>query len=361
MDAENEIEAVSPSLPDGGVEPVSPPDPAPPSVRETLDAAAREVRGETDDGSKPADAGKSGGDDRPRDAGGRFLPKTEAGAPVVAATPEKSPPTQSETQTAPSTAPSGPPPGWSAEAKAAFSTASPAIQAAVIKREQEISAGFAQYAQRQQQLEQVIAPRRQYYASDGVSDLQAIDNIWKWFEALKNSPAESFPALAQMFGYNLTPSADANSDQTNPENAALRAEIRRLEGQIGQVAGTFEQQQTEARRAELASWSKDKPYFEKVRVTMGRLMSAGVAGTLDDAYQQAIKVDPTVSAQVAAEEKAAAERKAAEEAISRRGGGNQRRAAVSVRGGSPNGAAGTSQPTSIRESLMKGFAEARGS
>jgi hypothetical protein len=298
---------------------------------------------------------------RPRDASGRFIPQ-EAGA-AQPATPDKSPAATSGTPAAPSTAPAGPPPGWDAEAKALYPKLPPAIQAAVSRREEEVSRGFAQYAQAKQELERVIAPRRQHYASEGVSDTQAINNLWTWFEALKNSPAESFPALAQTFGYDLstvTPGAPANSSQANPEIASLRAELAQLRGSVGQVAGTFEQQQTAARRAEIAEFAKDKPHFEKVRVTMGRLMSAGVAQGLTDAYQQAVRITPEVSAALAAEEKATADKAAAEAALRGRPG-SQRRAAVSVRGGSPNGSAGSAVPAgSLREELQRQFAEARG-
>jgi hypothetical protein len=317
------------------------------------------VRGETD---KPAD-------ERPRDATGRFLPKAEAPEPakqvnstssVVSTSAPSSPAATSGTPAAPSTAPAGPPPGWDAEAKALYPKLPPAIQAAVSRREEEVSRGFAQYAQAKQELERVIAPRRQYYSGDGVSDTQAIDNIWKWFEALKNSPNEALPALAQMFGATISSGAPADSPQVNPEVAALRAHIQRLEGQVGQVAGTFEQQQVAARRAEIAEFAKDKPHFERVRVTMGRLMSAGVAQGLTDAYQQAVRITPEVSAALAAEEKAAADKAAAEAALRGRPG-SQRRASVSVRGGSPNGSAGAAVPAgSLREELQRQFAEARG-
>ncbi len=355
----DEIEPAS-SPADGGVEPAVPSqDEAPPSLRETIEAAARDVGGETaQDG------------DRPRDASGRFLPNnpersgTAREAPGSTSIKGSSPPlatpspAPSDTPAAPSTAPAGPPPGWTADAKALFPSLPPAIQAAVVKREAEVNAGFAQYSQRQKELDQVIGPRRQYCANEGVSDIQAIDNIWKWFEALRHSPQDSFPALAQMFGYDLStvsPSAAADPQQASPEIQSLRAEIRRLEGQVGQVTGTFEQQQIAVRRAELAAFAKDKPHFEAVRVTMGRLMAAGVAGTLDDAYQQAVKLDPGAAAEVAA----AAEKAAAAAALRGRPG-SQRRAAVSVRGGSPNGAAGQPVMTSIRESLKAGFAESRG-
>lgn len=341
--------AISSPPDEGGVAELGATDAPPPTLRETLDAAAAQAREPVDTAVAPQ-AG-----DRPRGPDGKFI--TKDGAPVAAATPDKSPTTSTKAPAAPSTAPAGPPPGWSPEAKAAYATASPAIQAAVIKREQEVSAGFAQYAQAKQALEQVIAPRRQHYASEGISDVQAIDNIWQWFEALKRSPADAFPKLAQMFGYDtstVAPGADANPQpQTDPGRVAqLEAEVRRL-------GGTFEEQQTAARRAELAKFSADKPHFEKVRVTMGRLMQAGVATNLDDAYQKATQLDPAVTAEIAAAAEAEADRAAAEAALRRRPA-SQRQAAVSPRGGASNGAAGSAAPTGIRESLVRGFADARG-
>ncbi len=326
-----------------------------PSLRETLEAAARDAGGET-----PQDG------DRPRDASGRFVPKADGNAQepgVVSATaPAKSsaspsPAATPDTPAAPSTAPAGPPPGWASEAKALYPSLPPAIQAAVVKRESEVNAGFAQYAQAKQELERVIAPRRQHYAADGISDVQAIDNIWQWFEALKNSPQQAMPALAQMFGYDLStvsPGAPQSSSQVDPEVAALKAEVAQLRGESRKVYSSVEEFHTAQRRAELDAFAQGKPHFEKVRVTMGRLMQAGVATGLDDAYQKAVALDPEATAASAAE----ASRKAAEDALKVRGG--NRHAAVSVRGGSPNGAAGSPVPTSIRDNLREGFASARG-
>lgn len=358
-------DASHPAGVDGGVEPAVAPseEQAPPSLRETLEAAAAEAR-------EPKT------DERPRDEQGRFAPKAEAkakstddslpdiGQPKPASAPDTPQPATSEQQPAPSTASGQPPPGWSAEAKAEWTKLSPAIQAAVFKREQEVSSGFAKYAQRDRELEQVIGPRRQYYAAEGTTDTQAINNLWLWFEALRNTPQESFPALAQTFGFDL--STVASGARGNPQPSDPR--LQTLEQRVAAIQQHTEQQNMAARQAELTSWSSAKdangqplrPHFEKVRVMMGRLMASQFAAGLDDAYEKAVKLTPEVVAEIAASEKAAAERAQAEAALKARPAG-QRRAAVSVRGGAPNGAGAQAQPTSIRESLKQGFAEARGS
>lgn len=353
LEDDNPSPQLPPAAGDGGVEREA--EPAPPSIRDALDAARKEVSEKASGGDRRTDQPATD-ETRPRDAAGRFIPKDG----TVESAPKDTPPAQPEPQPAPSTAPTGPPPGWSAEAKAEWTKLPPAIQAAVVKREGEVSAGFAKYANRDREFEAVMGPRRKYYADQGVSDIQAIHNQWLWYEALQNSPQDAFPALAQLFGFDLsTVAPGAQADPENSRVAALEAEIRRLGGQVHQVTSSYEQQQMAARRAELDAFANGKPHFDKVRVTMGKLIQAGVAESLDDAYKQALRIVPEVASLVAADEKAAAEKAAAEAALRTRPA-NQRQAAVSVRGGAPNGAAGPPAPTSIRDSLKQGFADARG-
>lgn len=350
---------------DGGGAPDTPAVDAPPTLRETLEAAAKEVRAKSDEPKTPTT------EDRPRGPDGKFLPKE--GAPAAAATPEKpvtatpspTPTTEAKPEGAPSTAPAGPPPGWSPEAKAEFTKLPPAVQQAVVKREQEVSAGFAQYSQRQKEFDQVVAPRRQHYAGQGISDVQAVDNIWQWFEALKGNPAEAFPALAELVGYNLSTVTPAGGDPStdfplDPNVQRMLSKVPTLEQQVARLTQTFEQQQEARTRQELANFSKDKPHYEAVRVTMGKLMNAGLANGLDDAYQQAVRLSPEVQAEVQRSEQAKREQEAAQAAL-KTPPRDPRKAAVSVRTGAPNGAGKPpAKPGSVREELERAFADARG-
>lgn len=359
----------------GGDRADSSPAAAPPTVRESIEAARKsvakdEARIESPAESRvrdPATGQFARQEQKPAAAGG---PKVSAeSAPEAAAAPK---PLVTQTEAKPDTTastPSGPPNGWSQEAKASWASLSPAIQAAVIKREQEVSNGFAQYgqiAQRHKEFEQIVTPRRQYYAGQGISDTEAVNNLWLWFEALQNSPAKAFPELAQRFGIDLStviPGAQANADQSSyidPVVQSLQEEIRQLRGQMGQVTGTFQQQAQERTRQELANFAKDKPHFETVRVNMGRLMQAGMANSLDEAYQQALALNPEVQAQIQRDQQAEAAKKAAETALTTRPP-TQRQAAVSLRGGAPSGANGANKAPvgSIREELNKAFAQHR--
>lgn len=363
------------SSPSGGGERAVSSPAAPPSIRESIEAARKEVaktetRADTPAESRvrdPATGRFAQQEQKPVAAGG---PKVSASGAPEAATDTSLPKTQPDAKPdGQAVQPSGPPPGWSQEAKASWATLSPAIQAAVIKREQEVSSGFAQYgqiAQRHKEFEQIVTPRRQYYAGQGISDTEAVNNLWLWFEALQNSPAKAFPELAQRFGIDLStviPGAQANADQSSyvdPVVQSLQEEIRQLRGQMGQVTGTFQQQAQERTRQELANFAKDKPHFEAVRVSMGRLMQAGMANSLDEAYQQALALNPEIQAQIQRDQQAEAAKKAAEAALTTRPP-TQRQAAVSLRGGAPAGAngAGKAPVGSIREELNKAFAAHR--
>ena len=131
----------------------------------------------------------------------------------------------------------------------------------------------------------------------------------------QNSPA---PSTAQDIPEPLRPVLD----QFGNDLSAVKQEIQNFRGErISQ---------------ELSTFAKDKPHFEKVRVIMGQLMSAGLASDLDSAYQKAILHHPEVSAQIEAERVAKA--KAESDRTNAEKVNRARAAAVSPSGRSPNGA-----------------------
>lgn len=323
------------------------PDAPPPSIRESLAKAMQ------------PDAQADG---RPRRADGTFAPKNtpvEAagkGAATPGAPGGSTPPTadaKPESQ-AQSNAPAGPPPGWSKESKALFSQLPPSIQADVLKREQEVNAGFQQYAglkQRNDDFERAIAPNRHIYAEAGVSDAQAIANIWGWFHAIKDSPGEAFPALAQMVGFDLSTVGYTAADgvQQAPEyDPRLVNALSNIDQRVSQFEEWRTQQQRTALDSQINAWSKDKPHFPAVKQDMGRLMQAGITpmGDLDAAYAKAtalhgLSVAPAASPAAPAIPPAARAVQA-------------RHAAVSPRPTGPNGSGSRPRPDrSIRESLQE--------
>jgi hypothetical protein len=160
---------------------------------------------------------------RDRGPDGKFA-KTAA-APEKAAPVEKLPATEEPTKAsaAPSTAPA-PPVSWAADAKQAWASLPPAIQTAVLKREQEASAGFAQYSEKTKAYERALAPVAQEAQRFGLNVEDGIKRLLDGQRFLETQPAQAILWLAQKHGLDLAeiasnppaPQASARSEATVP-------------------------------------------------------------------------------------------------------------------------------------------------
>ena len=98
------------------------------------------------------------------------------------------------------------------------------------------------------------------------------------------------------------------------------------------------------------------PYFDHVTSLMASILGGGVASTLEEAYQLAVKAHPETSQLIAKAEQAQAAAK--EEA--RRKAEAKRRAGGSIRGGPGSSSQPNGKDRSIRDELTAAFEEARG-
>lgn len=199
------------------------------------------------------------------------------------------------------------PSSWAPEAKAQFSTLSPELQKAISKREAEIEYGLQQKAKelkRYEPLEQVLAPKRDLWAAQGIDEVTAVKTLLAAQDLLEKDPVQGLTYLARSYGVNLAsvagqPSAQpaagttgqhqAQPDPVAAELQALKAKLEAFEqGQQQQVQSTY-QAQIEAFAADPANL-----YFENVKPKMAALLQSGAATDLADAYQQAIWADPNI-------------------------------------------------------------------
>ena len=244
-------------------------------------------------------------DDRPRDETGKFIPKAEA-APDKAAPAEKAP--KQEAQPAPAPKPvGGPPPGWSPESKAFYNSLpmDHPLRADIAKRETEVSDGFKKYsddAKRYQEIEQVLAPARPIYQQNGIrSDAEAIRHLMQWEANIRQNPVAAISQLARSLNIDLASIAQNPPGQSNGQDAVLQY-IQPISQQVSSLQGELSRIQSDRAASEIAQFSKDKPYFEKVKTAMGQLMQAGLATDLDSAYQTAIWKDPEIRAEMMQQE-----------------------------------------------------------
>ena len=71
-----------------------------------------------------------------------------------------------------------------------------------------------------------------------------------------------------------------------------------MRGEIGSFKEQQEQAQNAATLNEIAQFSKGKEYFEEVKPAMVKLLQSGMATTLQEAYDKALKLDDELSEQI---------------------------------------------------------------
>lgn len=329
---------------------------------------------------------------KPRDKSGRFgdrKPKEQEAAPAE------------PVQAAPTTPA---PDSLSKEAKAEWDKTPPAVQAAFVKREEDIARGVNELRQRYNLIDQAIAPHTDALRQMNATPADAVNRMFLWFKALAGKPADAFPALAQSMGIDWTKliaakagSAEQAAAQGTASGGApeipdpvrnyvggLERQIQQMGQMIHQMGGRFQSieqntnAQNEARTVEnLSMWSKDKPHFQEVRQDMAKMIETGIVPLkdgqvdLDGAYERAIYFNPDVRAKVIAAQQQAntqVQQQTADAATTARQAqvGKARKASVSLpvtapgsANGQPGGKKTTGAKLSVRDSLKASIAQLR--
>jgi len=114
-------------------------------------------------------------------------------------------PTETETEEQPEgeTKAAPPPAGWAPEAKAEWAKVPQAVQAAVVKREQDMAKGVEEIKSKYSEIDKVLAPRMEIMRRHGHKPHEAVNQLFAWFDALSANPDVAFPALAGSFRYDL--------------------------------------------------------------------------------------------------------------------------------------------------------------
>jgi hypothetical protein len=348
--------------------------PAKISLRDELKKNFNELREPKELRSKPdkqVDKPAALADGRLRDETGKFLPKEAAEKTPNKTVEAKTAPVETapkvDASPAPASVPPGLPPGWSPETKAFVNTlpADHPLRKDVEKREKEISDGFKKYsddAKRYSEIEQVLAPVRSVFQQAGArSDAEAINRLLSWEAAIRQNPAQAIPALARQYGVDLASLAQNPGSNQTPPDAAVQLQ-QYVQQAIQPVQSELQRIQSERAASEIAQFSKDKPYFEKVKVQMGQLMAQGAAADLDKAYQMAIWSDPETRAELIQKEtdaKLATSQQAQADQVQRSQAA--KRAAVSPSTRAPAAAQvnGKDHKPGVRGSILKAIADIR--
>lgn len=305
--------------------------------------------------------------------------------------------------------PIDPPARWTKEQKEEFAALDPGIQKILLARNKGLEADYtrkmteiAQERQRFGSLEQVLGPRRDSWARQGLSDSQALGMIMNYWDMSERDPMQFLQQYARDKGIDLAshfaPSMDEIAQYLNQSNmdggqvtqpgASINPELQRTLDAIMQQQQALQQgyqqhqqfltaQQTQQMQAVHAAAGQELtefqnaaddngsplyPFFDVVRQDMAQLMRAGIKNDLKSAYQAAVSLRPELMSQM--EESKEISRRRAEERRAQQEAERARRAGASVSGSgvsgySPHSSDGDDGGKSIRELLQEGFKQAR--
>jgi len=221
--------------------------------------------------------------ERVRSADGKFASTAPVEAPVEAV----EPPLWSR-----------PPKSWIKEHHEDWAAASPRLQEYAWQREEQMRAGVepliskAQYAD---EMERVIQPYLNTIHGLGIKPSEAISGLLQADNILRNgSPEEKeyyFAQLREQYGMGA---ANQGGVQQAPQHDivyGLRNELNSVRGEMQQWKQEKEAESSKIMNGEIDSFSQKKEYFEELRPAMIQLLQGGMANTLDEAYDKALRLD----------------------------------------------------------------------
>lgn len=224
-----------------------------------------------------------------------------------------------------------PPKGWSADAKAKWSSLDPSIQAEIAKREQDMDTGGQRWSEEKRRYEETITPMRDFAKVNGIDEKEAITRFLNADQFLQRDPVNAIKWLADSYGVDLQNMTASPRPQPDPLSTQLYQTVQTLE----QRWAAHEAQQA---RAQIEAFKGSHEHFEDVREQMGRLMESGQAASLDEAYDKAVWLNPSVREKlIAAQTAQASQTRKTQDQVNK-----AKRGAISVNG-SPVGQAPPSQ------------------
>lgn len=248
--------------------------------------------------------------------------KTEFSTPAPKAEVENKNPKESKTEeTVPPEAPQASgipaPAALTKEEKELWETLPAVMQNAFLRRESDTQKGIEKLKAQYRPIEDALAPIRPLLAQRGLTEGHAVKQLFDWHVALaspnRGSQVAAFRALAQSHGVDLNLLAPPPSPQqyqqpvvqqqpAQQENVAqdpfaqiqpyLEQTIQPIRQQLSAYEQQLQNQRLESANKELATFSADKPHFEKVRYRMAEILSTasqfGRPVTLQEAYDEAV-------------------------------------------------------------------------
>lgn len=204
-------------------------------------------------------------------------PKTEPAEPI-------------ETITAPNS--------YKQEFKDSFSTLTPEWQKYLSAREKEVEQGLSRARNQYSWVDKVYNDRKESLSGQGFGNAQEyINTLVAIADGLDANPAQTIAKLQSIYGI--------GADNNNP----LQQQIMELSEKLNQQQGYLQARENERVKSEIDAFMAAKDdkgndlhgYFEEVKPDMIKLLQAGLASNLQDAYDKAIWQNESVRNKMIAE------------------------------------------------------------
>jgi hypothetical protein len=241
------------------------------------------------------------------------------------------------------------PASWAKVNEQVWQELTPAARDIVLKREADSAKGVEGLKKQYEPykgIEDAIAPHKALLSSMGLTPEQGVQRLISFHQAMVADKHRGILEIAQNYGVDL-PRMFGPQGQRPGQNAFvdnLVAKINRLEA----AAAAQEQAQVQTVQktltSEIESFSKKPEYehFETLKPEMAKLLIAGVADGLEDAYDKAARLNKDVFTQIQSKSQKAAEDKARAEAA-------KKAASLNVKSSSANSASPKPIDDQLRE------------
>lgn len=256
-----------------------------------------------------------------------------------------------------------PPASWKKDYHEIWAKADPKMQEYAWQREEQMRAGvepLLSKAQFADAMQEAISPYMNTIQGLGLTPDKAVGALMEADHKLRTSDPQTkmqyFMQLAQSYGINLGAmqpqapgAAPMQPNSVDPLVWQLQNELNQVRGEVMGWKQQQEMMENQTLLNEINQFSLKAEHFEDVRPTMIQLLQSGVAQTLDEAYDKAIRLDPNLFEQTLKAKQAEEAAKQAKEA--NRVAKSARAAAVSVRSATPG--ANTAPKAANRRALLE--------
>ena len=221
---------------------------------------------------------------------------TEApAAPVAVETPSSI--AEGETKAVESTSPLAAPKTWKPEAAAAWAGVPPVVQAEILKREEDIFRGIEGYkadAQVGKTIKSIMQPYEAIMQQVGINPYQQVKQLMDSHYILATGTPQQKIQFMHKLAQDYKIDLGIEAPYVSPEVSGLQQELNAVKSKLQE----FETQGADAARAkiraEIDTFANDPKnvYFSEVSEDIAVLLRSGVAKTLDEAYQKAVRMNP---------------------------------------------------------------------